>query len=129
LKPLDHPLLADENIHPEVVMDLRRQGRDVVTVVEGGLLGRPDPELIAFAARAGRVVVTHDRDFASLWWHQSQIGIVYLRPGHIPAAWVIEILAAIDAHDIELAPPFLVTAERRRDRVRIVVRSSPREAR
>lgn len=124
LKALDHPLFADENVHPEVVADQRRRGRDVTTALEVGLAGRPDEELIEYASREGRVVLTHDRDFASLWWKQSPVGIVYLRPGHIRAAMVIELLAAVDAHPRDLSPPFLMTAERRKDRLRVACRTA-----
>ncbi len=47
------PLLADENIHPEVVAGLRTRGHEVTTVVELGLAGRPDLEILN-AALAGQ---------------------------------------------------------------------------
>lgn len=124
LKALDHPLFADENVHPEVVADQRRRGRDITTALEAGLAGRPDDELIRYAARQGRVVLTHDRDFASLWWKQSEVGIVYLRPGHIRAEMVMELLIAVDAYPRDLSPPFLMTAERRENRLRVACRTA-----
>jgi len=65
-------LLLDENVEkalPNVFpwresnLGLRRRypGLDVVRVVDGGLGGRPDPEILEWAAREGRVVVSRDR--------------------------------------------------------------------
>ena len=42
VKPLSLPLLADENVHPDVVASLWAQGRDVVTVADLGLVGAAD---------------------------------------------------------------------------------------
>ena len=55
-------LLADENFNQQIVTGLRRRlvDVDVVTVREAGRQGALDPELLAWAAREGRVVVTHD---------------------------------------------------------------------
>jgi hypothetical protein len=39
VKPLDFALLADENIHSEVVKSLVAQGRDIRSIVQEGLGG------------------------------------------------------------------------------------------
>jgi predicted nuclease of predicted toxin-antitoxin system len=56
----------DEHIHGAVAAGLRRHGIDVTTAADAGLLGATDPDQAAFALRTGRVLVTHDRDFARL---------------------------------------------------------------
>jgi hypothetical protein len=53
VKPLDFPLLTDENIAPEVVEGLRRRGCDLRTAAEEGLIGRPDAELLERANDQG----------------------------------------------------------------------------
>lgn len=56
-------LLLDENVEKALLTGLRRHhpGLDVVRVVDVGLGGRSDPEILEWAAREGRVVVSRDR--------------------------------------------------------------------
>jgi hypothetical protein len=49
-------------------------------------------------------------------------GIVFVRPGHIRAEFVLETIDAARLAIGDVTPPFLVTIERRVDRVRIRVR-------
>lgn len=125
MKPLDFPLLADENIHPDVLRALSDQGRDIRSVLTEGLGGREDSEILRHAGEQGRVVLTHDSDFGTLSIRSEQpyFGIIYLRPGHIRAEFVLEVLNGVQALPIEVSPPFLVTAERRGATVRVRVRS------
>lgn len=55
-------LAADENLHHPILVGLRRRlpDVDVVTAQDAGLTGRPDDEVLAWAAAEGRVLVTHD---------------------------------------------------------------------
>ena len=59
-------LLADENIHRDVVRFLRDRGFDVLDVAEEGMLGTTDVDLLRRAVSEDRVVMTHDRDFGTL---------------------------------------------------------------
>ena len=62
-------LYANENFPRQGVDALRTLGHDVLTTVEAGNAGRaiPDEEVLAFAARAGRAVLTiNRRDFIRL---------------------------------------------------------------
>ncbi len=47
VKPLDFPLLSDENIAPDVVHGLRARGSDLRTAWEEQLIGRPDVDVLA----------------------------------------------------------------------------------
>ncbi len=64
-------LLADESLHGAIVNGLRRArpSLDLVRVQDVGLAATADPDVLAWAAAEGRVVVTQDRatlpDFAS----------------------------------------------------------------
>jgi predicted nuclease of predicted toxin-antitoxin system len=78
VKPSALPLLADENVHPEVVTSLRAQGRGVVTVVELGLIGAADIIVLRRAHADGRVVLTHDADFGALAVHAG-VGVMATR--------------------------------------------------
>jgi hypothetical protein len=42
VNPLDFPLVADENIAPDVITFLRKRGSDVQSVAEKGLFGQSD---------------------------------------------------------------------------------------
>lgn len=55
-------LAADENFKQQIVNGLRRRlpRLDLVTVRSAGIVGAPDPEVLAWAAQDGRVLVTHD---------------------------------------------------------------------
>ena len=54
--------LADENFNGYVTSALRRRlsQLDFVTAAEAGLKGLSDPDLLAWAARDERVLLTHD---------------------------------------------------------------------
>jgi predicted nuclease of predicted toxin-antitoxin system len=123
--PLDHPLLTDENIHPEVVNALRQRGKNVRTVTEERLAGRSDLEILRRARATGRVIVTHDSDFGALAVRDRErfVGIVYIRPGHIDPEFVLGILASVEANPVDATPPFIVVAERRGDEIRVRQRS------
>jgi hypothetical protein len=55
-------LAADENFDADIVRGLRRRfpNIDVVRVQDAGLSGADDPAVLEWAAREGRIVMTHD---------------------------------------------------------------------
>ena len=66
--------LLDEHVAHAVAQALRRRGIDAQTATEAGLLGVTDARFLAYARRAGRVVVTHDDDFLRLHQRQPHAG-------------------------------------------------------
>ncbi len=128
MRPLDLPLLADENIHPEVVAHLRRQGKDIVTVLEQGLDGQSDEEILHQAFQTSRVVLTHDADFGTLTVLRGKpfTGIIYLRPGHIRPEFTIQSLETLADRTLDVHLPFIIVADRSKQRVHIRVRHVPR---
>ncbi|MEN2983030.1 MAG: DUF5615 family PIN-like protein [Thermus sp.] len=82
-------LLFDENVEAALPRALhrRRPGVDAVRAVEVGLGGRPDEEVLAWAAREGRVVVSRDRAtlpleaMRRLERGERMPGLILLRPG------------------------------------------------
>jgi predicted nuclease of predicted toxin-antitoxin system len=127
VKPLDFPLFADENITPDVARGLVERGHDVRGVRDDGLVGRPDVEVLETATRQGRVVVTHDLAFgrSAIRAGASFVGIVYIRPGHISAAFVLDIVDALGASTLDVQSPFIAVAERQQNTVRVRVRIRP----
>lgn len=127
MNPLGFPLLADENVAPDVVAALRERGIDVCTATEAGLSGATDAAILAYAMSASRVALTQDADFGLLAVRRGAplIGVIFLRPGHIAAPIVLETIDTLRGADVNVEPPFVVVAERRRDRVQIRLRHEP----
>jgi hypothetical protein len=73
-----------------------------------------------------RVVVTHDLAFgkADIRGGASFVGIIYLWPGHISAAFILAIIDALLESLIDVQPPFMVVAERRQTTIRVRVRTA-----
>ena len=90
-------LAADENFNNAIVRGLlRRQPEiDLIRVQDAGLSGADDPAVLAWAAREGRVLLTHDA--------QTLIGHAYARvqggggmPGVFEVGREVPIGASID---------------------------------
>lgn len=62
----DIRLLANMNIAPKTVEALQQQGWDIVRVSQFLPVDASDQEILDFARREGRVVVTQDLDFSAL---------------------------------------------------------------
>jgi predicted nuclease of predicted toxin-antitoxin system len=116
--------LADQNIHADVIAFLRSRGLDIVTTRDSGLDGADDQDVLRAAFSTERVVLSHDSDCGTLAVASGQPvkGIVYVRPGHIAAEFTIQTLQAILDLDLNIAPPFIVVAVRKKDNVRIRIR-------
>jgi hypothetical protein len=65
-------LAADENFNGAVVRGLVRRfpGLDIVRVQDAGLSGADDPVILDWAAREGRVLLTHDISTVPPFAHQ-----------------------------------------------------------
>jgi predicted nuclease of predicted toxin-antitoxin system len=123
VKALDFPILADENVHPEVIEFLRKAGLDVDSIAGQGKPGLSNAEVLRQATDVERIVSTHDSDFGGLALMGAKfVGIIYLRPGHIRADFTIKTLEAIRDNAPEVNPPFILVAERAGDTVKIRVR-------
>jgi predicted nuclease of predicted toxin-antitoxin system len=57
-------LVSDENFNADILRGLYRRcpDLDVVRVQDAGLSATPDPDVLAWAAVEGRILLTHDRD-------------------------------------------------------------------
>jgi hypothetical protein len=55
-------LATDEDFNNRILRGLlrRRRGLDIVRVQDAGLVGKSDAEVLEWAAREGRVLLTHD---------------------------------------------------------------------
>lgn len=73
--------LADENISPKSVEFLRDLGFDAVHVRDVGLRGKSIEEIMDYALREKRTLLTFDREFADVCSHliDSHSGVIRLR--------------------------------------------------
>ena len=66
MNPLDFPLLADENVHLDIVTNLKRLNFDIISAVDVGLSGSKDRIMLDYAVRENRILLTGDKDFGGL---------------------------------------------------------------
>ncbi len=120
----EFPILADENIHEEVILFLRQTGFNVAPVSGTKLAGLSDLVLLDYAFKEKRIIVTQDSDFARFIFtlNISFVGIVHLRPGHFNPAFHIATITSIIKANLELTPPFILIAENNQKDVRIRLR-------
>jgi len=87
---------ADADFNQKIVAGLRRREPtlDFQTAPQGDVIGRPDPEVLLIAARAGRILVTHDR--RSMPGHFARFIETQLSPGLIVVSQEFDVAAAID---------------------------------
>ncbi len=94
---------ADADFNQTILLAaLRREpSLDFQTAAVGGLLGLPDPEVLANAAKERRLLVTHDqrtmpRHFAEFFTHETSTGLLVVRQS-LSIATVVEDLLLIHA--------------------------------
>ena len=88
--------LANENFPGDAVMAIKANGHDIVWI-RTAAPGSADQEILAWAARESRVLLTFDKDFGELAWHvglPASSGIILFRLPMPPADGVGAILAA-----------------------------------
>lgn len=113
-------LLADENIPLLVVEALRRQGHDVLRVVDV-TAGIDDNAVARIAASDQRVILTFDKGFGDLAIREpstASSGVVLLRFTPVDPADASALVVAALAQVGEAAAGHLVVVERDRVRVR-----------
>lgn len=76
--------LADENISPETADFLESLGYPCHSLRRDGPWQLSDPEIVALAKQNGLVILTHDLDFAQIYYlaERGQVGIIVLRLRH-----------------------------------------------
>jgi len=59
-------ILADENVHGDVIQGLRRANYEVVSVQDIGLAGHKDREILEYSEKQDLILVSGDKDFGGL---------------------------------------------------------------
>jgi predicted nuclease of predicted toxin-antitoxin system len=97
-------LKLDDNLPADAVAAARSAGFDVDTVVDEGLAGAPDADVVQVATREGRLVVTLDRGLADIRLHPpgTHAGILVLQVADQRPRLIVEALVtAIDGLDLD----------------------------
>jgi hypothetical protein len=99
---------ADENFNNDIVRGLlrRKPNLNIVLVQEEGLFGADDPTILEWAAREGRVLLTHDVSTITRYAYE-RIRAGKVMPGvfevsrEIPIAVVIEEILLLADYSLE----------------------------
>jgi len=59
-------ILADENVHSDIVQGLRDEGYGVLYVPEIGLAGSSDEKILSYAIKHNLILLSGDKDFGGL---------------------------------------------------------------
>jgi predicted nuclease of predicted toxin-antitoxin system len=88
--------LADADFNQRIVLGLLRREPtvDFKTAHQGDVLGRPDPEVLAIAARENRILISHDR--ATMPAHFARFTESQSSPGLILVSQEIDVGTAIE---------------------------------
>ena len=76
-------ILANENLHTEIVRGLQQANHDVQFVPEVGLAGRKDHEILEYSEKNDLLLISGDKDFGGLiefgplWGHGKVILLRY----------------------------------------------------
>ncbi|MFQ6121416.1 MAG: DUF5615 family PIN-like protein [Methanosarcinales archaeon] len=90
-------LLIDENISPLVAEGLRDLRYDAIHVKEVSLKGHTDEEIMAFAKREGRTLLTLDIDFADIRKYPigTHSGVIRLKLKFAPSKKILKCLRSL----------------------------------
>ena len=95
------PLAADKCVHGDIVRGVRRrlQNPDLVTADEAGLAKATDPELLEWAAKEGRILITQDENtMVGYAWDRVKTG--QAMPGVLVCGKGVTIGQAIDELEV-----------------------------
>ena len=85
---------TDEHVHPGIVKALQKNGIDVLTAQQAGMLDADDKSHLQFAASQGRVMITQDEDLLKPHWEMKHSGVAYAHQ-RTPMSRIIEGLILI----------------------------------
>lgn len=107
--------LVDESSGIKLAQFLQRAGFDVISVIKT-MPGAQDEEILAWAFRDSRILVTNDKDFGSLIERRkfSHAGVILLRlRDDTPSARILALQSLITKFGEGLKDKFIVATEHR----------------
>ena len=103
-------LLADENVDRPIVERLRQSGYQVKAIAEIAP-GATDEEVLSIALRERAVLLTADKDFGEIVFHQRKTlqGVILIRLSGLPPSQKAEVVAmALERHGAKMEQAFTV---------------------
>lgn len=87
---------ADADLNHRIVVGLRRRepSLDILSALEGNIVGLPDPDVLQMAEKMGRTLITHGRK--TMPRHFAKFRETHASPGVIIVSQQLDIGAAID---------------------------------
>jgi predicted nuclease of predicted toxin-antitoxin system len=105
----------DENLPAEIAEDLRALGHDAVTVIDQGMAGADDEQLLARVEEESQVFMTMDKGIANIRAYSPRrfAGLVLLRPSQMGRGAVLSFVRKRLAQllDLELKGRLVVVSE------------------
>ncbi len=90
---------ADEHIKKAISDGIKRRGVELYTVEEEKIKGESDEDLLQFAEKENRVILTNDSDFLEVDLHP---GILYITSQYAPIGDVVrEVVRHVDQYTKE----------------------------
>lgn len=116
-------LLLDMNLSPLLATEMMSIGFETVHWSTVGAFNATDPELMAYAAHHGYVVVTHDLDFGAILAASGTKtpSVVQIRADNLGAEAISRLLvSAIKQSELALEQGALLIVDTQRSRVRVL---------
>ena len=87
-------VLADECVNTDVVLGLRENGIDVLTIKETGLTGADDKTVFEFAVSNKRILLSFDRGFGDIFrfYIASSEGVIVVLIGQMRKNDIVKII-------------------------------------
>jgi predicted nuclease of predicted toxin-antitoxin system len=121
----DCKFLLDENIPHAVFEFLKGHNRDVVELASVLPKGTSDSLIMDEALKNGRIVITQDVGFGKSQFTGTikKVGIIYIYPGHVGAANIIEMLTHLFTQSLKIELPFIIVAHKKDGHLKIRTRN------
>jgi len=116
-------LLVDMNLSPRWAGLLNTSGFQSIHWSAVGPFNAPDSEIMAYAAKNGYVILTHDLDFSAILavTHGEKPSVVQIRADDIsPNISGMPVISALKQMESELEAGALLTIEPERSRLRLL---------
>ncbi len=114
-------IITDENISRYIIERLRATGNTVTSFIELGPRGSLDSFVLAIATAGNALLITNDKDFGELVYHQrlAHTGVLLVRLSKLTLEEEAEAVAQlIEEHRENLLDAFTVIKQRGKPRIR-----------
>jgi predicted nuclease of predicted toxin-antitoxin system len=114
-------IITDENVSRYILERLRAQGHQVTRFIEPGPRGSLDPIVLAIATQGNALLITNDKDFGELVYHQrlAHSGVLLIRLSKLSLEEEAEaVTQVVGEHGEELLDAFTVIKQRGKPRIR-----------